>query len=290
MFVSYNEACTLHNSDLEKDWIYAARAGFSYMELRLDKLDEYLETHTLEQLKQFISSGPMRPYALNGIYVYADFLSERDDTIRKEKLLGDIKRGCELCQALGVHDMVMVPPVYSEEEDRVYTDPWEKILEDNVRIFSYLADFTEPYGMRIGMEIVGAPRSSVRTIEQCNEILLAVNKPNLGYTIDAFNLYLYGKSNDFSSLQKTLPGKIFIAHINGGDSGELKELRQSYRTFCDRGVMDVKNYLKNLQAAGYDGPVSIEFFRKDCWERPAEEVIGEAYETTKAVMEACGVI
>lgn len=285
MKVSYNEACTLNNSDLENDLILADRAGFSHIELRLDKLKEYLERRTVEDLKYFFETHQIRPHALNGIYVYADFLSDRDDPQRAEKLMDDIKFGCEICRAIGSRDMIMVPPVYSEEENRVYTDPWDKILEDNVRIFTKMGEFTAQYGIRIGIEIVGAPRSSVRTVEQCNEILKAVDRPNVGYTLDAFNLYLYEKSNDFSAIQTADKDKIFVVHINGGEDGPLEKLRQANRTFCNRGVMDVQNYLENISKTGYDGPVSIEFFRKDCWERPAWDVIKEAYETTKEVMQ-----
>lgn len=290
MKVSYNEACTLHNSDLETDLRLAEEIGFSHIEMRLDKLQEYLRTHTLEDLKAFFQKSRIRPHAINGIYTYTEFLGEEDDPERAQALLADIKFCCEVCVAVGSKDLIMVPPIFQEAEERPYTDPWEKILRDNVRIFKKMADFVAPYGVRIGIEIVGAPRCSIRTIEQCNKVLQLVDKPNVGYTLDAFNLYLYSKNNDFSEIQNADASRIFVVHINGGEEGELKDLRQSYRTFCDRGVMNVENYLQNLKSVGYDGPVSIEFFRKDCWERPARDVIQECYRTTKAVMQKCNTL
>ena len=44
-------------------------------------------------------------------------------------------------------------------------------------------------------EIVGFERSSVRTIGAAKRIVEAVNEPNLGYVIDAYNLYLHQQNN-----------------------------------------------------------------------------------------------
>jgi 2-keto-myo-inositol isomerase len=288
--ISYNEACTLNNSTLERDLILCEKAGFDYMEFRVDKLKEYFKTHTLKDLKDFFANNRIKPYALNGIYVYTDFLSEKDDPVRAQNLLDDIRFGCEVCEAVGSKDIVMVPPLFAESENRKYEDSWDKIVEDNVRIFAAMGNFAAKYGINIGIEIVGAPRCSVRTIEQCNEIIDKVGKPNVGYTLDAFNLYLFEKDDRFESIQKAYPEKIFIVHINGGEEGPLEALRQSYRTFADRGVMKVENYLENLKKIGYSGSVSIEFFREDCWKRSADSVIFEAFETTKNRMQQCGVL
>jgi 2-keto-myo-inositol isomerase len=290
MKISYNEACTLHNSTLEQDLALCEKAGFDYMEFRVDKLKEYLATHKLSELKDFFDNSRLKPYALNGIYLYADFLGEKDAPEKARALLDDIDFGCEACRAVGAEYMVMVPPLFDESANRKYDDPWDKIVRDNVRIFGAMADLTAKHRINIGIEIVGAPRCSIRTIEQCNEIIDRVGKPNLGYTLDAFNLYLFEKDDSFASIKKAHPEKIFIVHINGGEEGPLEALRQSYRTFADRGVMNVENYLENLKKIGYDGPVSIEFFREDCWNRPAESVIFEAFETTKKMMQKCNLL
>jgi 2-keto-myo-inositol isomerase len=288
--ISFNEACKLRNSTLEQDLVLCEKAGFDYIELRIDKLREYLGTHSIDELKGFFAKNHIKPFSLNGIYVYTDFLSNKDDPSRSKALLEDISFGCEICSAISSREIVMVPPLFSEDENKDYEDPWDKIVEDNVRIYTAMSDFVAQYGMNIGIEIVGARRCSIRTIEQCNVVVDAVDKLNVGYTIDAFNLYLSDKSNNFESIQKAHPEKIFVVHINGAEEGSLKDLRQSYRTFADRGVMDVKNYLENLKKVGYDGPVSIEFFREDCWKCSAESVINKAYETTKKAMKECNVL
>ena len=284
MKLSFNQACTLHNSNLENDLLLCEQAGFDAIELRIDKLREYLNSHSVEDLNDYFLRSHIKPYSINGVYVYADFRSAADTEGRSSALLDDVKFACETAHAIGCDKMVMVPPVFSEEENKTYDDPWDKILEDNTRIFSYMADYVLPYNMNIGIEIVGASRSSIRTVEQCNMVIDAVSKPNLGYTIDSYNLYLHKKTNEFSDIKLAYPEKIFIVHINGGEASPQGVFLQKYRTFADRGVLDVDDYLRNLSKMDYCGYVSIEFFREDCWAMSAHDVINKCYETTKEVL------
>lgn len=288
MKISFNQACTLHNSNLEMDLELCEKAGYDAIELRIDKIREYLLSHSLDELVEFFRTHCIKPYSINGIYVYTDFMSQRDDLEKQQALLRDIEYACKIGSAIGCNKMVMVPPVFFEEECRTYDDPWEKILEDNVRIFSAMSDFVRSYGMLIGIEIVGAARISVRTIKQCNEILDRVGKDNVGYTIDSYNLYLYHKTNNFDSILDAYLDRIFIVHINGGADCPEDEYLQKNRTFADRGVMDVQDFVGKLDQLGYKELVSIEFFCPDCWARPAWDVIEECYTTTKAVLDKTG--
>ena len=289
MQLSYNEACTLKNSTLEEDMRLCEQVGFDYMELRLDTVRKYLETHPLQDLVNFFASSRVRPFALNGIYVHREFLRPEDQQ-RSMKLLDDIKFGCEICCAVGSDSVIMVPPLYMESENKHYEDSWQQIEEDNVRIFSTMSELLASYGLKIGIEIVGAPRCSIRTVQQCNIILDKVNAPNLGYTLDAFNLWLYNKDNSFQDVLETYPEKLFIVHVNGGEDGRLEDLRQSYRTFVNRGVMPVANYVKNLQKVGFNGPISIEFFNEEFYRWTAEEVIREAYASTRELLVQCNAL
>ena len=50
MYTSYNEACGKDCSDLFTDLTLCEKAGFDYIEIRLDMLRKYLETGTLDEL------------------------------------------------------------------------------------------------------------------------------------------------------------------------------------------------------------------------------------------------
>ena len=79
MLVSYNEACAKDCSTLEKDLELCEKAGFDCSEIRLDMLTDYLTRHTVEELASFFKTSRLRPHAFNALYLYPEFLSERDD-------------------------------------------------------------------------------------------------------------------------------------------------------------------------------------------------------------------
>ena len=62
--------------------------------------------------------------------------------------------------------------------------------------------------------LVGAKKSSIRTVEEANEIIKAVNVDNLGFVFDTANLYMCGKLTNFDSMRIVDKEKIYEVHIN----------------------------------------------------------------------------
>ena len=58
MKIGYNEACALGCSSLIKDLELCEKAGFDYIEIRLDMLTEYMESHRVDELKSFEEKMP----------------------------------------------------------------------------------------------------------------------------------------------------------------------------------------------------------------------------------------
>ena len=48
--LGYNEATCKENSTVENDLLLCEKYGYDYIELRLDMLQEYLKTHTVDDL------------------------------------------------------------------------------------------------------------------------------------------------------------------------------------------------------------------------------------------------
>ena len=95
MLVSYNEACAKDCSTLEKDLELCEKAGFDCIEIRLDMLTDYLTRHTVEELASFFKTSRLRPHAFNALYLYPEFLSERDDAEKQAALLAAVNIGRE---------------------------------------------------------------------------------------------------------------------------------------------------------------------------------------------------
>ncbi len=290
MKIGYNEGCSRENSDLALDLVLSEKAGFDYIEPHLLKLREYFQKRSLDDLKRFFAGSRLKPHAINGIYLYDGFLLENDRPEHTRALLEEIRFACATALEIGSPAIIVVPPMNPEAANQPFGLPWSETLPRLAATLKKLSELAGGYGVRLALELVGSPRCSVRTLSQAKEVIDAVACPNVGYTLDAFNLYLYNKLNHFEEIAALDPEKIFVVHINGAERDmPAEDLRQKHRTFCDRGVLDVPGFLRSLAATGYNGMVSIEFFREDCWAKPAEWVIEEAYRTTRAAMERCGV-
>jgi len=78
MKLCFNEATTLENSNLVKDLEYCNKHGYDYIEIRtMDKLPEYLESHSMDDLAQFFNENHIKPLALNAL-VFFNNRSEKE--------------------------------------------------------------------------------------------------------------------------------------------------------------------------------------------------------------------
>lgn len=284
MLLSYNEACARDCSTLEQDLTLCEQAGFDFIEIRLDMLHDYLTRHTITDLADFFRSSRLRPHAINALYLYPEFLSKTDDPIRQAALLEEFYLGCQVGQAIDSHYFIIVPPLQRDPKGGPFTGNWADTFQNCVRILNVLSELAEPYGMNLCFELVGFDRSSVRTVAQADAIVRAVNRPNVGFVFDSYNLYLYDGSNDFSALAQVQQEKIFAVHLMSGDDVPTAQRGQDKRCFCGCGVVDTDAFLQQLKALGYNGMVSVETFRPEYWQKSPEWVIRQAYNTTRAAL------
>lgn len=281
MKLSYNEATAKGCSTLAKDLELCEKAGFDYIEIRLDMLRDYLIDHTLEELTDFFKTHRLKPHAMNALYLYSDFLSDSDDLDRQKVLMDEFLFGCTVSKAIGNNYFIIVPPLQRDPLGGSYKGNEEKTFTDCVRILRRLGETAEEYDIKLCFELVGFNRSSVRSISAADRIIRAVDRANVGFVFDSYNIYLNGRLNDFRELRTVEPEKIFAIHLMGGLDVSEEEMGQDKRCFCDTGVINIDNFLKNLKGTGYQGMVSVETFNPEYWSRNPELVIKEAYQTLK---------
>ena len=288
MLISYNEACAKDCSTLEQDLDLCERSGFDCIELRLDMLRDYLTRRSVDELAGFFQTSRLRPHAFNALYLYPEFLGPEDDPERQAALLEEFNLSCRVGRAIGSEYLIVVPPLQRDPAGGPYTGSWEDTFAACVRILSRLSDLALPYGMKLCFELVGFERSSVRSVAQADAIVRAVNRPNVGFVFDSYNMYLNGGSNDFTAIGSVQPEKIFAAHLMSADDVPPELRGQDKRRFCGGGAVDTGAFLRELMRAGYRGIASVETFRPEYWDRPPEWVIAEAYRTTRAELERSG--
>ena len=107
--LGYNEATCKENSTVENDLLLCEKYGYDYIELRLDMLQEYLKTHTVDDLKAFFAKSHIKPFAFNSIENINFCTPEK-----WEKLVELFTFGCKVAQQIGNPYIIVVPTVTNE--------------------------------------------------------------------------------------------------------------------------------------------------------------------------------
>lgn len=287
MKIGFNEATSRDCSTLEQDLVLCEKQGFDFIEIRYDKLNEYLKKGSLRDLAEFFRTSHLKPHAFNALYLYEDMFSQQDDPERLAPLMEDFMLACDFADKMGGGSLIVVPPMRNDKYCMPYMGTWEKTKSDCLRILRRLSDMAAPHNLKLCFELVGAPKCSVRSVAQANEIVSAVDRSNVGFVFDTANIYMNGKCTDYSAIKTVDPEKIFAAHINDFDDVDEADFDVSKRCFCGLGVANVPGFLQALQDSGYEGMVSIEVFRPEYWALTPAEVVFQAHETTKKIMLEC---
>ncbi|MCK7606466.1 sugar phosphate isomerase/epimerase [Geobacillus stearothermophilus] len=260
MKLVFNEATTLKNSTLKNDLELCEKYGYDGIEIRLDKLKEFLASYTVDDLKQFFAFHRLKPYAFNAL----EFITFRDEE-GFGQILRDLQFLCEIGQQIGCKTVIAVPTFDVGD----YTK--SEIKAETVRVLRELAEFSEPYGVKIAFEFCGYPNCSVNTFTQAYEIVKAVESSQVGLVLDCF--HFHAMNSQLEDLQAADPTDIFVFHIDDCEDFPVGALRDRHRVWPGDGAIDLDGILRTLQSIGYNDMASIELFRPEYWQWEAEAAI-----------------
>lgn len=272
MKLSFNEATTLKNSNLEKDLELCEKLGYDYIEIRTeDKLPEYLEHHSIEDLADYFRTHHIKPLALNALV----FFNNRDEK-GHEEIIHEFKDMLEKGKKIGIQYIVAVPLVTEEKILK------KDIKDSCVKVLTELSDLAKPYDIKIAVEFIGHPQCTVNTFSQGYDIVQAVDCDNVGLVLDCF--HFHGMGSRLDDLKKADGSKIFILHIDDTEDFPIGYLTDEDRVWPGQGAIDLDGILSVLKEIGYSGVVSVELFRPEYYQLDAEETIKTAKETTLTVV------
>lgn len=272
MKLCFNEATTLENSNLEKDLELCEKYNYDLIEIRtMDKLPEYIEEHSIEDLADYFNNHHIKPYAFNALVFFNNRSEEEYQEIKKE-----LKEMCELGEKIGCKNIVVVPLVTEEK----FT--YDEIKESSLEVLDELADIAEPYGIRLGIEFVGHPECTINTFGQAYDIVETLDRDNVGVVLDCFHFHAMG--SDIEDLKNADGSKIFNLHIDDTEDFPIGILRDEDRVWPGEGAIDLDLILSTLKEIGYSDMVSVELFRPEYYEYDAEKTIRLAKEKTVEVI------
>jgi 2-keto-myo-inositol isomerase len=240
-------------ADLETDIRAASHAGFDLIEIWAAKLREYLKQHTPQELKQLLNEHKLRAYSINSIE-HITFRSHE----RHTELLAECEELYRIGHEIGCGYVVVVP---SPRPEGVSDD---EVVVESVLVLHELSDVAARYDVKLAFEFLGFPDCSVRTLEQCREIVAHVDRPNVGLVIDTFHFYVGGST--LESIARLEPDRLFIFHLNDAEDRPRSELRDSHRLLPGLGILPLQDIWAALQRIGYNRMASVEIFRPEYWE------------------------
>jgi 2-keto-myo-inositol isomerase len=271
MKIAFNEATTMRHSTLKLDLEYCEKYGYDLIEIRLDKLKEYLKENTVQDLKAFFDKSKLKPFAFNAL----EFISFRDE-LGYRQIQDELQFLCDVGAVIDCKKIIVVPTFNIGD----YTQ--QQIKEETVRVLHELADKAATYNTSLAFEFVGYPDCSVNTFGQAYDIVQAANRENVGIVLDCF--HFHAMNSKIEHLQKADANKIFVFHIDDCEDLPVGALRDQHRVWPGLGVVDLDLILKTLQEIGYREMVSVELFRPEYWEWETERAIRTGKETTENVI------
>ena len=271
MKIALNGATTMH-ADLETDIKAAAAAGFDLVELRSNKLYDYLATNTPENVKELFDENGIGVLSINTLE-HITWRSDEDHAA----ILDECEKLCAISAVIGCPYVLSVPGALRQGPK---TD--DETIKESVRVLNELADIAEPHGIRIGFEFLGEAGNSVQTLDLGSRIVDLVGRESVGNVIDTY--HFYAGSSSWESLEKLDPAKLFIFHINDAEDIPKDQLNDSKRLYPGLGILPIGRMKATLNAIGYDGPASVEIFRPEYWQQDPFEVARKAKTATELVL------
>jgi len=241
-------------------------AGFRCVELRSQKLDEYLLHRSHSQLRRLVRDLGMRIATLNGLEFFS--LVPEDNY---PFMLKRAEYQLVLCHSLEISDLVLVP---SMNPDGIVTGA---VIDKTVRTVGLVSKMAKKMGVRVDLEIVGNPSFSLRKIDEALIVLERLQDENVFLALD--NLCLYEGENETDEVRKIPVEKIAIVHANDARKKSVRDYTLQERLFPGDGDLELKTFYGILKEKEYRGPVSVEIFNEEIWAKDPKEAAQRAWQS-----------
>jgi 2-keto-myo-inositol isomerase len=262
---------TSMNADLQTDIRVSSEAGFQALELWASKVDTYLETHSVSDLKALLLEHSVAPMTFNSI----EFIAFRGADF--EQVKQRCRYLCELAQEIGCPSVAVIP-----SPTPAWDTPWETVVEAHVLALQELSDIATPFGIRLAFEFIGYAGISVRTPRGAMEIIEKTARDNIGMVIDVAHFTIGGGS--LSELEQLNPKYIAAFHLDDVEDTCKEAYTDAKRLIPGLGVADLSGICSSLHKIGYNGPCSIELFRPEYWDWQPEKLARATLDAAVSVL------
>ena len=277
MKLAYHSS-TANQSDLKTDILSCAKAGFKGLELKDDKIDEFLKDYSLLDLKGLFRSNHIDPIAINSL----EFIAFQGE--KYQRVIDYCLKYSQIASEIQCPTMVVVPsptPRFIDGQETLDL-PWNRIVTEYVTVLRNLSDIAKPYGINLAFEFLGFGWCSVRTPRGANEIVSEVARENVGMNFDSCHFYAGGGL--LNEIDQINPEKIITFHINDLENVPKESITDSKRLIPGSGIIPLDDICSKLSQIGYNGVCTVELFRPEYWEWNPDELAQKCYESVVEIV------
>ncbi len=252
MIPTLSQVCSLASS-FDADVEDFAADGCRSLEIWLTKLEDYLQRHSVAEVRQWLDRFEMQTPVAS---FQGGLLASQGE--RRQHAWDHLSRRLELCREMGIGTLVVacdVPPPLSQETiDRVQVS------------LTQLAQEAGRRGLRAALEFQ-ATSAFGNNLQTAAALVGEVGSPHLGLCLDAFH-FCVGPSK-LEDLGYLTAANLF--HVQLCDLADTpRELASDAgRILPGDGDLPLAPIVARLAQIDYRGPVSLELLNPQLWQIPA---------------------
>jgi sugar phosphate isomerase/epimerase len=205
----------------------------------------------------------------------------RQDDAAYRSTMPKLRAACEFAHSVGCRVATLGVPPSSElrrdEQARLYRERLKPCCE-----------VMDEFGIRLALEGLtplhlrrAHPYEFVMRNEEMLEFGLTVS-PRCGLVVDSWHWHHGGSDPEWLS---GIPlDRILDVHISDSPAAPAEQIRDTERLRPGEGVVNFKLFLALLEAAGFQGPLTVEIFNRDLSEMEPVEAARRAFQASAAML------
>ena len=236
----------------------AAEAGYSGIEPWVSELDAYAAGGgSLEDLGKRAADLGLEIVNLIGFFEWVV-----DDEARRAKALEEARRNMDIARRVGCTRLA-APPMGA-------TDVADLSLENAADRYRALLEIGEGCGVTPVLEFWGHSKSLGRFGEALH-VAAQCGRRDACILADVFHMYKGG--SPYEALRLVGADTIALFHVNDFPSHPPRaQITDAARVYPGDGVAPLDAIFRDLQTAGFHGPLSLELFNRGYWQQDARTV------------------
>jgi len=261
MIPCISQATTL-SATFDADLSAYARAGWKHVELWLTKLETYLESHSLADVKGLLDGEGLTAVAAAS---QGGLLLARG--LERDAHWDHFQRRLALLQGLGVPRLVVAADFVRELVPDDYARATESLCQ--------AGELAQTHGVRLALEFQKAAKFCA-SLDTTLALIAQCGMPSVGVCLDLFHYYTGpSKFEDLAYLSAENLAWVQVCDL----SGTPREIAtDGDRILPGEGDFQIGPILDHLGRAGYDGFVSLEVLNPQLWKVPADRVADAAFQ------------